>query len=226
MSFGSAYLKSRSSDSFTSALKDFISPLKLSLNECANVIIRKQTDPDEDPNTTTFGYTKNFATFPASVNTFTLTDDGVQDYNGTVLHGTGYTVTEDVIPEGWDFVSLDCSASTGVTPSIVGATVTFAIDANTDVLDCTYTNRARGTIIVEKITDDGSGAFVFTSSTLSPSPFTLTTTAAGAGGRTRRRSTTSHRGPTTSPRRCRRAGTWSRRPAMTAASRRHRPQRR
>ena len=70
------------------------------------------------------------------------------------------------------------------TPTIVLAdgTVTFDIDANTDVLDCTYTNRARGTIIVEKITDDGFGAFQFTSTTLS-SPFTLTTTAAGALGK-------------------------------------------
>jgi Prealbumin-like fold domain len=51
------------------------------------------------------------------------------------------------------------------------------------VLDCTYTNRARGTIVIEKITDDGSGSFNFTSGTLTPSPFTLTTSAAGAGGK-------------------------------------------
>jgi hypothetical protein len=111
-----------------------------------------------------------------------LTDDGVQTFNN-VLFGTGYTVVEDVIPAGWDFSNLNCSASTGVTPSINGATVTFAIDNSADILDCTYTNRARGTIVVEKITDDGSGAFGFTSGTLSPSPFTLTTTAAGVGGK-------------------------------------------
>ena len=52
-----------------------------------------------------------------------------------------------------------------------------------DAVDCTYTNRPRGTIIVEKITDDGSGAFGFTSNTLSPASFTLTTTAAGAAGK-------------------------------------------
>jgi hypothetical protein len=183
ISFGSAYLKSRSSDSFTSEVKDFIAPETLNLNQCANVIIRKQTDPEEDPNTTSFGFTKNFSTDPSTPNTFTLMDDGVQDYDGKVLPGTGYTVTEDVIPNGWDLANLDCSASTGVTPSINGATVTFDIDANSDVLDCTYTNRARGTIIVEKITDDGTGSFDFTSNTLTPSPFTLTTTAAGAGGK-------------------------------------------
>jgi hypothetical protein len=182
-SFGSAMLKSRSSDSFTSQLKDFVAPVGINLQNCGNVIIRKQTDPDEDPNTTMFGYTKAFSTDPVSGNTFQLADDGVKNYDNKVLFGSGYTVTEDVVPTGWDFVSVNCSASTGVAPSISGATVTFAIDDAGDVLDCTYTNRARGTIIVEKITDDGNGAFQFTSGSLTPSPFTLTTTAAGAGGK-------------------------------------------
>src|SRR5215216_878228 len=184
VSFGSAYLKSRSSDSFTAALKDFIAPASLNLNQCGQVIIRKQTDPDENPNTTEFGYTKDIDTDPASANTFTLTDDGVKSYTN-VLPGTGYTVDENVIPTGWDLASIDCSASSGVTPAtnVADGTVTFDIDANSDVVDCTYTNRARGTIVVEKITDDGNGAFDFTSNTLTPSPFTLTTTAAGAAGK-------------------------------------------
>jgi Prealbumin-like fold domain len=183
VSFGSAMLKSRSSDSFTSQLKDFIRPIDIDLQNCGNVIIRKQTDPDENPNTTLFDYTKAFNTDPVSPNTFQLTDDGVKDYNNTVLFGTGYTVTEGAVPAGWEFVDVDCSASTGVTPTINGALVTFNIDADSDVLDCTYTNRERGAIIVEKITDDGTGSFDFTSGTLSPAPFTLTTTAAGAAGK-------------------------------------------
>ena len=124
-----------------SQLKDFVAPVSIDLQNCGQVIIRKQTIPDEDPNTTLFGYTKSFATDPVIGNTFTLTDDGVKDYGKTVLFGSGYTVTEDVIPANWAFVSLDCTASTGVTPSISGATVTFAIDADTDMLDCTYTNQ-------------------------------------------------------------------------------------
>jgi hypothetical protein len=183
VSFGSAYLKSRSSDSFTSELKDFIAPEDTNLQQCARVIIRKQTDPEEDPNTTSFGYTKSFPTDPSSANTFTLTDDGVKDFGQTVLPGTGYTVTEDVIPAGWDLANVNCSASSGVTPQINGPTVTFDIDATSDVLDCTYTNKARGTIIVEKITDDGQGSFDFLSTTLTPSPFTLTTTGPGAAGK-------------------------------------------
>lgn len=187
-SFGSAYLKSRSSDSFTAALKDFIAPATLNLSNCGTVIIRKETNPDEDPNGTSFGFTKAFATSPASTNTFSLMDDGSKSYNN-VLFGTGYTVDEDVIPGGWDLTNIDCSvagrASVGVSPiiSVANGTVTFDIDSSSDVLDCTYTNRARGTIIVEKITSDGNGAFNFTSGTLSPASFTLTTTAAGAAGK-------------------------------------------
>ena len=149
-SFGSAFLKSRASDSFTSQLKDFIAPVPLNITNCGTVIIRKQTDPDENPNTTDFGYTKSFATDPSTPDTFTLKDDGVQTFNN-VLFGTGYTVVEDVIPSGWELQSLICSASTGVTPSISSATVTFAIDNAADVLDCTYTNREPPTLTVNKI---------------------------------------------------------------------------
>ena len=151
------------------------------MQNCGNVIIRKQTDPDGDDDRVRLH--EGFNTDPTSANTFTLMDDGVQDYEDTVLFGTGYTVTEDVVPTGWEFVNVNCSASTGVTPTIVGPLVTFAIDADTDVLDCTYNNRARGTIIVEKITDDGTGSFDFTSGTLPQTSFTLTTTAAGDAGK-------------------------------------------
>jgi hypothetical protein len=181
-SFGSAFVKSRSSDSFTSQMKDLIRPVPVNISNCGKVIIRKQTDPDEASNSTLFGYTKVFGTDPASANTFQLADDGVKTFEG-VLIGNGYSVVEDVIPAGWDFNNVNCSASTGVTPSISGATVSFNIDNAADIVDCTYTNRARGTIIIEKITDDGQGAFDYTSNTLSPAAWTLTTTGAGAGGK-------------------------------------------
>ena len=43
-SFGSAYLKSRSSDSFTSALKDFIAPVPVNISNCGRINIHKQDD--------------------------------------------------------------------------------------------------------------------------------------------------------------------------------------
>lgn len=194
-SFGSAYLKSRSSDSFTSALKDYIAPEPVNITNCGSVIIRKETDPDEATPSTVFGYTKTFATDPTSANTFTLMDDGSKPFTG-VLFGTSLTVTEDVVPAGWDLSNIDCSASTGVTATFSGTdgtdtaafepgddTITFAIDDEADVLDCTFTNRARGSIIVEKVTSDGSGSFDFTSTTLTPAAFTLTTTQPGQAGK-------------------------------------------
>jgi hypothetical protein len=173
-SFGSAMLKSRSSDSFTSQLKDFISPVPIDLQNCGNVIIRKQTLPDEDPNSTTFGFTKAFDTDPATGNTFDLTDDGVKDFNDDVLFGTGYTVNETSIPSGWEFVSVDCSASTGVTAVIAGSQVTFAIDDDSDVLDCTYTNRALADLTFVKDAERSGVDFDYTTSGgLSPSTFSL-----------------------------------------------------
>jgi hypothetical protein len=43
-SFGSAYLKSRSSDSFTAALKDFVPPVAVNINNCGSVKIIKTDD--------------------------------------------------------------------------------------------------------------------------------------------------------------------------------------
>lgn len=177
-SFGSAFLKSRASDSFTSQMKDYIAPVPVNITNCGKVIIRKQTDPT--PDTTDFGFTKSFGTDPATGNTFSLADGESMTFTN-VLFGTGYTVDETSVPSGWDFDEVDCSASSGVTPSISGSEVTFDIDNAADVLDCTYHNEARGTIVVEKVAD-AAGSFEFTSSTLSPSTFTLATTDAGQAG--------------------------------------------
>ena len=44
VAFGSAYLKSRSSDSFTAALKDFIAPLPTNISVCGSVKVLKTDD--------------------------------------------------------------------------------------------------------------------------------------------------------------------------------------
>jgi hypothetical protein len=183
VSFGSAFLKSRASDAFTSQLKDFIAPTPINLTNCGKVIIRKVTDPSDSPD---FDFTKSFNTDPSTSNNFDLAGGESITFNN-VLFGSGYTVTEDSLPAGWDFVSIDCNVtghpSVGVTPTIDAANrkVTFTIDDPADVLDCTYSNRARGTIIVKKVAD-AAGSFDFTSGTLPSTAFTLTTTAAGEAG--------------------------------------------
>ena len=158
-SFGSAYLKSRSSDSFTAAVKDFISPIPVTLQNCGQIIIRKQTNPDGAAGT--FGYTATGGLTPA---TFSLSDDGVRDYGTAVPEGT-YTVTETDPTPAFDFTSLVCTitGTAGSTATPNGRTVTIVLEAP-DVVDCTYTNTQRGKIIVEKQTDpDGAaGSFSFT----------------------------------------------------------------
>ena len=184
-SFGSAMLKSRSSDSFTSQLKDFISPIPLTLTNCGKVQITKQTDPDKA--TQSFDYTKTFATDPTSANTFSLKDDETKSFDN-VLFGSGYTVTENALPTGWSFVNLDCSASTGGVSYTVDQstrTVTFSIGDANDFLKCTYSNKALAKLtVVKKVNDSPSGqAFAFTSTGgLSPSSFSLTPTGTGTAG--------------------------------------------
>lgn len=179
-SFGSAMLKSRSSDAFSSQLKDFISPIPINLTNCGKVIIHKETDPASSMD---FAFAKSFGTDPATGDTFALADGGTKTYENVLL-GSGYTVSESsTLPAGWDFVSVDCSASVGVTPTIIGPEVSFAIDAVTDVLECTYTNKARARLTVVKKTKDTTGTFAFTTTgDLSPATFDLTTTAVGDAG--------------------------------------------
>jgi hypothetical protein len=152
-SFGSAMLKSRSSDSFTSQLKDFVAPVGIDLTNCGKVIIHKETNPDTDPTTgPLFNYSKSFGTDPPSTNSFSLRDEGTKTFTN-VLFGDNYTVEEllgaNLPSGGWEFVSVDCSNNAdnpdaNVTPdSIVGAVVTFDINDEDDVLECTYTNQQR-----------------------------------------------------------------------------------
>ena len=169
----------------------------MNLNSCARVIIRKQTTPEEDPNTTNFGFTKNFPTDPTSADTFTLQDDGVKDYGQTVRQGSNYVVDENVIPNGWDLQSINCDASDNVSPiiDVGGGTVTFDIDSSADVVDCTYRNRVRGRIEIEKQTDPAGGTgFGFTSNLPAPTTSSRSTT---TGSRT---PTTCSRAPIRSPR--------------------------
>jgi hypothetical protein len=130
-SFGSAMLKSRAGPPFESQIKDFIAPdTGINIQNCAKVIIRKETLPDEQTPTTEFTYTHNLKTDPAQPadvpNTvgfnestqFKLKDDGVKDFGTTVIFGTGLTVEETGIPAGgWTLKTLDCSASSTSVPA-------------------------------------------------------------------------------------------------------------
>jgi hypothetical protein len=53
--FGKAYLKSRSSDSFTSELKDFIAPIPINISNCAPVTLNNKAWAEADNFTPTGG---------------------------------------------------------------------------------------------------------------------------------------------------------------------------
>lgn len=174
--FGSAFVKSRSSDSFTSALKDYIAPVGVNVTNCGKVIIRKQTNPDGA--TDQFAFATTLLTDPSASQSFSLGDGGSKEF-GNVLFGTDYTVTES-LATGYDLDSIDCSASTGVivATDLANRKITFSIDADTDVVDCTYTNRARGKLIIQKVSTDGVGTFNFSSPQSAVGSFPLQTSIA------------------------------------------------
>jgi hypothetical protein len=137
--FGSTFLKSRSSSSFTAEIKDFIAPQPVNITNCGTVIVRKQTVPAGG---TGFPFTSNVTTNPtvASNASFSLDDGGVKTMLNVVA-GT-YNVTETVLNIGnYSLTGIDCSAgdviptSTSTTTGVTG----FTIGAG-GTLDCTYTN--------------------------------------------------------------------------------------
>jgi hypothetical protein len=94
VSFGSAYLKSRSSDSFSAALKDFIAPTETGLNNCGALkIVKTKKHAEATPTTqphagVVFGVTGG--TLPAGT-TVTTDANGVACIAG--IESGSYTVT-------------------------------------------------------------------------------------------------------------------------------------
>jgi Prealbumin-like fold domain/Domain of unknown function (DUF5979) len=151
--FGGAYLKSRSSDSFTAAVKDFIAPIPVDIRNCGEIIVDKVTVPSGDSQSFAFTLTGG----PSSLNqSFNLTDAATPHSSGGVLAGSGYSAAETV-PSGWDQTSATCDDGSPVTN----------IDVSVDErVTCTFTNTKRGHILVDKVTDPSGDSTSF--------PFTLT----------------------------------------------------
>ena len=152
-SFGSAYLKSRSSDSFTSAIKDFIAPQTVDIKNCGAVIIVKNTVPSDERGD--FHFSSNISTDSVVVSTFSL-NGGDSETISNVLSGGPYMVTE-ANPDslGWDLTSIDCGD--GSNPEAIAlATATFTVDTD-DTVTCIFTNTKRGNInVLVETTPGGS----------------------------------------------------------------------
>jgi hypothetical protein len=162
----STFLKSRSSSSFTSEVKDFISPVKTPVaNLCGTITITKVTDPaaaDQD-----FGYTATGGLDPASFSLNAAAPSGGNSDSITYTNVTpgDYTVDETTIPSGWAFGSLDCTATgTGTSETNNGSEADITLGNNGNV-SCTYTNnQTTGAISIHKVDtkDNAVGGASFT----------------------------------------------------------------
>jgi hypothetical protein len=133
--FGSAFVKSRSSSSFTADVKDFIAPISVNISNCGTITIHKVTENGDS----SFGYTTTGGLSPS---TFSLSNGGQQQYNP--VNTGNYSVTENLTSAqqtaGWTLKSLTCTTSgsgTSATPS--GSTVNITMGL-AGTVDCTYTN--------------------------------------------------------------------------------------
>jgi hypothetical protein len=161
-SFGSAYLKSRSSDSFTAAMKDFIAPRPVNLTNCGSIEITKT----DDEGTKLQGVD------------FTLYEEKGNDEVFNPLPGDGSHAIDPIAtnPDGDDQVcTTDASGTCTIADIIVGAywvNETGGLegyDVDPDLpqlitiedqttLELSYENpRKRGSILVEKVVKGSGG---------------------------------------------------------------------
>jgi hypothetical protein len=133
--FGSTFVKSRSSSSFTAEIKDFIAPVAVNISNCGTITIHKVTENGDS----SFGYTTTGLT-PA---TFSLSNGGTQTYTGVPAGSSSVTenLTAAQQTAGWTLKSLTClpPSGSGTSVSISNATVSITLGAAGQV-DCTYTN--------------------------------------------------------------------------------------
>jgi hypothetical protein len=141
--FSGAYLKSRSSDSFTAAVKDFIAPIPVTIRNCGEIRIDKVTDPNPDTTNTSFPFTLSGGPGAGINQSFSLTNAATPHSSGLVPAGSGYSAAE-TLPSGWTFVGATCSDGSPVT------NIDVAVD---EVVTCTFTNRTRGTVNIHKQDD-------------------------------------------------------------------------
>ena len=168
-SFGSAYLKSRSSDSFTAAVKDFVPPAAVNITNCGTINIHKQDNlgnplsgavftlfNDAAPTGGTRG-AEDTAVTPAK----TCTTAASGDCSITEVPFGRYWVVETTTPPGHS-----TAADQNVTLSSGSATVSL-----------TFTNnRLPSSVTVKKVDDDDPANL------LSGATFTLYNDAAPVGG--------------------------------------------
>jgi hypothetical protein len=177
--FGSAFVKSRASASFTAEVKDFIAPIPVNITNCGSIEIIKHSDPRGVNQV--FSYTSNLpAEAPGTVGnvpqggvpcpgsasagvqadgSFCLNDTGNSAggdsagntvFNNALQAGT-YGVTEGADPSGFTFENLSCK---GGTFSTSGKTATINL-APGDQVVCTYVNQQNKATLATLVSSAG-----------------------------------------------------------------------
>jgi hypothetical protein len=132
--FGSAFVKTRSSSSFTAELKDFIAPIAVNISNCGTIIVHKTTENGDS----SFGYT----TTGSGLSSFSLSNGGTKTFSN--LSAGSYAVTENLTtPQqtaGWTLKSLSCTSTSGnSTFTYSGGTANISLSLG-DTVNCYYTN--------------------------------------------------------------------------------------
>ncbi|MFC6669217.1 MSCRAMM family protein [Marinobacterium aestuariivivens] len=153
ITFGSVYLKSRSSDSFTAALKDFIPPVATSITNCAAVKVVKKDDNGSLLNGATFTlYQDN-----EPVGTFGEEDSVVLDGGGDPVACTTGIPLDGECQINDILAGLYCLDETGVPANHIPADPQcFEVDPSVPVLTLMFTDRQLGSILVKKADEDGA----------------------------------------------------------------------
>jgi Prealbumin-like fold domain len=137
--FGSAYLKSRSSDSFTAAMKDFVAPTPLNISNCGAIKVVKTAKHKDTSGETGPNLAATFTAAPTTGNPVTITTNATTGIGCVANVPTGtYNVTEGTPPTGYakDTSTKSVTVTAGQTCSNVGAGATASFE-NTPLTDLT-----------------------------------------------------------------------------------------
>jgi plastocyanin len=129
------------------------------------IVVEKQTDPGGLSHT--FDFASNIGVAP----TFSLTDDGTQRFPD-VVPGT-YAITETTPAPTFDLTDISCTDDNSRGDAAAGVATVNLEPGQT--VTCTFSNRQRGTIVVEKQTDPqgAPGTFDFADDIGAPLTFSL-----------------------------------------------------
>ena len=153
---------SDSADYKDTLLADFTGDVTIS--NCGVVKITKNIIPANEPGNFTFNHNLILIPPDASDTSFILMNHGSsKTYDNVAPSVTSYVITEaDPTASNFDLFEIDCDKSNiTVDENLGNRSVTFDFAVG-DQVDCTFTNRKRGKILVDKVTVPAGSSQKFT----------------------------------------------------------------